>query len=256
MRAKRRLGQHFLHDPAVIRRIVDSVAPQPDDAVVEIGPGRGALTRALAARGAELTAIEVDRSLAARLAQDPALANVKILRADALRVDYRGLASRRALRIVGNLPYNISTPLLFRLLKAADRLRDLTLMLQREVVERMVASPGTRTYGRLTIMLAARCRVKKLFTVKAGAFNPPPKIESALVRLVPRSAPPFDAGDWQLFETLVRAGFSARRKTLRNALRPLADGATLEAAGLDPGARPDTLAPGDYARLSQLLSRR
>lgn len=185
---------------------------------------------------------------------DPALAGVEILRADALAVDYAAVAAGTPLRIVGNLPYNISSPLLFRLLADLASVRDLTLMLQREVVERMTARPGTRAYGRLTVMLAARCTVAKLFAVGTGAFTPPPRVESAVVRLVPHPAPPFDPGDWALFERLVRLGFAARRKTLRNALRGVTDAAGIAAAGLEPGARPDTLAAADYARLSRTLA--
>ncbi|HEX5313322.1 MAG TPA: 16S rRNA (adenine(1518)-N(6)/adenine(1519)-N(6))-dimethyltransferase RsmA [Gammaproteobacteria bacterium] len=256
MYANKRLGQHFLHDPAVIARILAAIAARPGEHLVEIGPGRGALTRPLAASGARLTVIELDRGLAAALAADPALAAVEVIVADALRTDYTALAGGAPLRIVGNLPYNISSPLLFRLLEAAARIRDLTLMLQREVVERMVAAPATRAYGRLTVMLAARCRVERLFVVGAGAFVPAPKVESAVVRLVPHLVPPFDWGDWELFEQLVRAGFSARRKTLRNALQAFADAKTIEAAGLDAGARPGTLAAADYARLSCLVASR
>ncbi len=254
-RANKRLGQHFLHDPAVISRILAAVSPRRGERIVEIGPGRGALTRPLAQSGARLIVIELDRGLADALAADPELAGVEILRADALGVDYDALATGARLRIVGNLPYNISSPLLFRLLRAAKHLTDLTLMLQREVVERMVAAPGTRAYGRLTVMLAARCRVEKLFAVGAGAFTPPPKVESAVARLVPHVSPPFDPGDWALFDRLVRAGFAARRKTLRNALREFADAAGLRAAGLDPGARPGAISPAEYAKLSRLLSR-
>lgn len=253
MQANKRLGQHFLHDPAVIGRIVEAINPRADDAIVEIGPGRGALTHALVGSDAELRVIELDRSLAERLARDPALEGVEVIRDNALRVDYATLAGGRRLRIVGNLPYNISSPLLFRFLEASERLVDLTLMLQREVVERMVAQPDSRTYGRLTVMLAARCRVEKLFTVGAGAFTPPPKVESAVVRLVPHAEPPFDPGDWTLFEDLVRAGFSARRKTLKNALRAYAETGTIEAAGLDPRARPDTVSPAGYAALARRL---
>lgn len=253
-RPNKRLGQHFLHDPAIIARILAALAPRPDEHFVEIGPGRGALTRPLAASGARLTAIELDRALAATLAADPALAGVNVLRADALAVDYRALAADAPVRIVGNLPYNISSPLLFRFLEAAERVRDMTLMLQREVVERMTAPPATRAYGRLTVMLAAHCTVRRLFTVGAGAFTPPPRVESALVRLVPHAAPPFDPGDWALFERLVRLGFGARRKTLRNALRGVASAEAIAAAGLDPGARPDTLAAADYARLARRLA--
>ena len=255
MYANKRLGQHFLHDPAIIDRIVSAINPRPDDHIVEIGPGRGALTLPLAASGARLDLIELDRTLAESLAAHPDLAGVRVHRANALEIDYARFASDGPFRLVGNLPYNISSPLLFRFLEAAKHIRDMTLMLQREVVERMVASPGTRDYGRLTVMLAARCRVEKLFIVRAGAFSPPPKVESAIVRVVPHAAPPFDPGDWGLFEKLVRAGFGARRKTLRNALRALADADRIEAAGLDPRARPDTLSPEDYARLAGDLAR-
>ncbi|MGH8224630.1 MAG: 16S rRNA (adenine(1518)-N(6)/adenine(1519)-N(6))-dimethyltransferase RsmA [Gammaproteobacteria bacterium] len=252
-RANKRLGQHFLHDPAVIARIVAAIAPREGEHIVEIGPGRGALTRPLAASGARLSVIELDRTLAAALTADPLLSDIEVIQGDALKADYAALAAGGPLRIVGNLPYNISSPLLFRFLDASAQLDDLTLMLQREVVERMVAAAGTRAYGRLTVMLAARCRIEKLFTVGAGAFTPPPKVESAVVRLVPHATLPFDPGDWALFERLVRAGFGARRKTLRNALRALADAATIEAADLDPRARPDTLSAADYARLARLL---
>jgi 16S rRNA (adenine1518-N6/adenine1519-N6)-dimethyltransferase len=253
MHANKRLGQHFLHDPAVIARIVATIRPQPREHIVEIGPGRGALTRPLAASGTRLSVIELDRALAAALAADPLLRNVKVIRGDALKMDYTALAADGLIRIVGNLPYNISSPLLFRFLDASPHLHDLTLMLQHEVVERMIAVPATRAYGRLTVMLAARCRVEKLFIVGAGAFAPPPKVESAVVHLVPHADAPFDPGDWALFERLVRAGFTARRKTLRNALAPLADADTIEAADLDPGARPGTVAAAGYARLARLL---
>lgn len=253
MYANKRLGQHFLHDPAIIERILAAVNPRPGEHIVEIGPGRGALTLPLATSGARLSIVELDRTLAAALADRPELRDAGIHRANALEIDYADFATDGPFRIVGNLPYNISSPLLFRFLDASRHIRDMTLMLQREVVERMVAKPGTRTYGRLTVMLAARCHVEKLFLVRAGAFSPPPKVESAIVRIVPHAEPAFDTGDWDLFENLVRSGFTARRKTLRNALRALVDAATIEAAGLDPRSRPDTLSPGDYARLSRRL---
>jgi len=254
MYANKRLGQHFLHDPAIIDRIISSINPRPDDHIVEIGPGRGALTLPLAASGARLDLVELDRTLAEALATHPDLAQVRVHRANALDVDYAQFADDGPFRLVGNLPYNISSPLLFRFLEAAEHILDMTLMLQREVVERMAASPGTRDYGRLTVMLAARCRVEKLFIVRAGAFSPPPKVESAIVRVVPHTEPPFDPGDWNLFDKLVRAGFTARRKTLRNALRALASAEQIEAAGIDPYTRPGTLSPADYARLSQNLA--
>ncbi len=253
MYANKRLGQHFLHDPAIIDRIISAINPRPDEHIIEIGPGRGALTLPLAASGARLDLIELDRTLAEALTTHPELTHAHVHHANALEIDYAQFAGDGPFRLVGNLPYNISSPLLFRFLEAAEHIRDMTLMLQREVVERMVASPGTRDYGRLTVMLAARCRVEKLFIVRAGAFSPPPKVESAIVRVVPHAEPPFDPGDWKLFEKLVRAGFGARRKTLRNALRTHADTVVIEAAGLDPGARPDTLSPTDYGNLSRLL---
>ena len=254
---RKRFGQHFLHDPSVIRRLLAAIDPRPGQRLVEIGPGPGALTVPLLQRLGNLDVIELDRDLVTALAERCLdLGELRIHPVDALRFDFRTLAGPgERLRIVGNLPYNISTPLLFRFLDAAAHIRDMTLMLQREVVERMAASPGTRTYGRLTVMLAARCRVEKLFLVRAGAFSPPPKVESAVVRVVPYAKPPFDPGDWSLFERIVRAGFTARRKTLRNALRGLADASTIEAAGLDPRARPDTLSPADYAQLSSHLAR-
>ncbi len=253
-RPKKRLGQHFLHDPAVINRILAAVNPQAGERIVEIGPGRGALTRALAASGAQLTAIELDRVLVATLAADPALATVNILHADALKVDYAALAGEGPIRVVGNLPYNISTPLLFRFLQAAEGISDLTLMLQREVVDRMIAPPGTRAYGRLTVMLAARCSVEKLFAIGRGAFTPAPQVDSALVRVVPSRTPRLNPDDWDLFEQLVRLGFMARRKTLRNALRTMVDSDIITAAGLDPGARPDTLSPTEYAALARQVA--
>jgi 16S rRNA (adenine1518-N6/adenine1519-N6)-dimethyltransferase len=256
MYANKRLGQHFLHDPAIIDRIISAINPRPDDHIVEVGPGRGALTFPLAASGARLDLLELDRTLAQALATHPDLAHVHVHRANALEVDYAEFAADGPFRLVGNLPYNISSPLLFRFLEAAEHIRDMTLMLQREVVERMAASPGTRDYGRLTVMLAARCRVEKLFIVRAGAFSPPPRVESAIVRVVPHAEPPFDPGDWGLFEKIVRAGFAARRKTLRNALRTVADAGQIEDAGLDPRARPDTLSPSDYAHLAWHLDGR
>ncbi len=243
-----------MHDPVIIARIIAAINPQPDEHLVEIGPGRGALTRSLAASGARLTLIELDRTLAARLGREPDLERAKILSADALAIDYAELAQAQPIRIVGNLPYNISTPLLFRFLQASARLVDLHLMLQREVVERMAASPGTRSYGRLTIMLAARCQTSKLFTIGPGAFQPPPKVDSSVVRLVPHPTPPFDPGDWGLFDQLVRRGFSARRKMLRSAFRGLLDPSLIKSAGLDPRARPDTLEPADYATLARILN--
>ena len=248
---RKRFGQHFLHDPGVLRRIVDSIAPAPDDVVVEIGPGEGALTRVLLARLPRLTAIEIDRDLAARLAEEFTPDRLTIHCADALEFDFSALAPDS--RVVGNLPYNISTPLLFHLADHAARLRDLHFMLQREVVERMVARHSTPDYGRLSVMLQTRFRMKKLFTVAPGAFRPPPKVESAVVRMEPIAEGELPEVDQKVFADLVRRAFSARRKTLRNALGLTeADFGVLR---LDSTLRPENLSPADYVRISELLDR-
>jgi 16S rRNA (adenine1518-N6/adenine1519-N6)-dimethyltransferase len=235
---RKRFGQHFLHERRVVQRIVDSIAPSPQDLIVEIGPGEGALTRPLLEATERLEAVEVDRDLAARLAQE--LPRLKVHTADALQFDYAVFAP--GARIVGNLPYNISTPLLFHLARFADRVRDMHFMLQLEVVERMVAAPSTPQYGRLSVALQARFAMTKLFNVSRGAFRPPPKVDSAVVRLQPLASP------LQIDEDLLRRAFSARRKTLRNAL----SGIDLAAAGIDPKLRPENLSPADYARLSRV----
>lgn len=234
-RPRKRFGQHFLHEAGVVRRIVEAIAPKREDLLVEIGPGEGALTRPLLDAAGSLHVIEIDRDLAERLRATP---GIVVHEADALEFDFGAFPS--GLRIVGNLPYNISTPLLFHLARYADRVRDLHFMLQLEVVERMIASPSTPAYGRLSVALQARFAMEKLFSVAKGAFRPPPKVESAVVRMVPRREP------LRVDEDLLRRAFSARRKTLRNALA----GVDVAAAGIDPGLRPENLSPEDYARLS------
>jgi len=216
----------------VLARLVEEIAPGKEDVLVEIGPGEGALTYRLLDKVGRLEVIEIDRDLAARLDK------VKVHQADALEFDYSIFP--KGVRIVGNLPYNISTALLFHLARYAERVRDMHFMLQLEVVERMVAAPSTAAYGRLSVALQARFRMKKLFNVGRGAFRPPPKVDSAVVRLEPL-AKPLDVD-----EDLLRRAFSARRKTLRNAL----PGANFAAAGIDATLRPENLSPEDYARLS------
>lgn len=254
---RKRFGQHFLHDPAVIARIVHAVAPQPRDHLVEIGPGRGALTGPLlACRAATLDAIEIDRDLAARLrARFAGARGFTLHESDALDFDFGALARTRGapLRIIGNLPYNISTPLLFRLLAHAPALADLTVMLQREVVTRLTAAPGGRDYGRLTVMLAPHAEVRSLFAVGPGAFQPPPKVWSAVVRITMRSPPLFTVSGQ--YAALVAAAFAQRRKTLRNALRQLLTGEEISACGIDPGVRPETLAPQAFNTLARALDR-
>jgi len=254
---RKRFGQHFLHDPQVIGRILAAVAPAPGEHLVEIGPGRGALTQALLDRpGITLDALEIDRDLAGLLR--PAFAAVPgahLHEADALRFDFRALAAARGgrLRIIGNLPYNISTPLLFHLAQAADVITDVTVMLQREVVLRMAAAPGSADYGRLTIMLAPHFAIERLFDVGPGAFRPPPKVWSAVARLAGRREPLFPVSP--SFAAVVAAAFNARRKTLRNALRQLLGAADIAAAGIDPQARPETLSPQQFNSLARTLDR-
>jgi 16S rRNA (adenine1518-N6/adenine1519-N6)-dimethyltransferase len=235
---RKRFGQHFLHEKRILARLVEAIAPSPGDVMVEIGPGEGALTGPLLEKLDKLEAIELDRDLAAGLAAKFPPVKLTVHCADALEFDYARFPA--GMRLVGNLPYNISTPLLFHLARYAAQVRDMHFLLQREVVERMVAAPSTPAYGRLSVSLQSRFQMKKLFNVAPGAFRPPPKVESALVRMQPL--------DWQLpvDEDLLRRAFSARRKTLRNALPEI----DFEAAGIDPKLRPENLSPEDYARLS------
>ncbi|HXL75410.1 MAG TPA: 16S rRNA (adenine(1518)-N(6)/adenine(1519)-N(6))-dimethyltransferase RsmA [Burkholderiales bacterium] len=237
-RPRKRFGQHFLHDPGVLARLVEAIHPSKTDVMVEIGPGEGALTRHLLKLVGHFEVIELDRDLASGLAAEFPPPHLIVHCADALEYDFTRFPP--GMRIVGNLPYNISTPLLFHLARFAQRVRDLHFMLQLEVVERMVAAPSTAAYGRLSVALQARFRMNKLFKVSKGAFRPPPKVESAVVRLEPLSR------ILEIDEQLLRRAFSARRKTLRNAL-PEIDFAAL---GIDSGLRPENLSAEDYARLS------
>ena len=237
-RPRKRFGQHFLHDPGVLARLVEAIHPSKTDVMVEIGPGEGALTRHLLKLVGHFEVIELDRDLASGLAAEFPPPHLIVHCADALEYDFTRFPP--GMRIVGNLPYNISTPLLFHLARFAPRVRDLHFMLQLEVVERMVAAPSTAAYGRLSVALQARFRMNKLFKVSKGAFRPPPKVESAVVRLEPLSR------ILEIDEQLLRRAFSARRKTLRNAL-PEIDFAAL---GIDSGLRPENLSAEDYARLS------
>jgi len=240
-RPRRRFGQHFLHDAGVVGRLVAAIRPERDDRLIEIGPGEGALTAPLLEHVDRLEVIEIDRDLAARLRSAFPAERLIVHEADALAFDFARLPA--GLRIVGNLPYNVSTPLLFHLATFVDRLRDMHFMLQLEVVERMVAAPSTPAYGRLSVALQARFGMEKLFNVSRGAFRPPPKVESAVVRMVPLEQP------LAVDEDLLRRAFSARRKQLRNAL-PLG-AADFERLELDPRLRPGDLSPQDYARITR-----
>ena len=249
--ARKRFGQHFLHDPQVLERIVRTVNPQRGDCLIEIGPGRGALTALLLPRVERLQVIEIDRDIIAPLrAACGDAANLEIHLADALKVDFASFASDdRPLRLIGNLPYNISTPLLFHLLEYAGRVRDMHFMLQKEVVDRICAEPGSDDYGRLTVTVAARAEAANLFKVGPGAFNPPPKVDSAVVRITPRPAP-FPLSDLAAYDRLVTAAFGQRRKTLANGLRGWLTPAQIAATGIEPGIRGERLAPAEFARLA------
>jgi 16S rRNA (adenine1518-N6/adenine1519-N6)-dimethyltransferase len=250
-RHKKRFGQHFLHERGILARIVAAIAPRADDRVVEVGPGEGALTLPLLAAAGRLTAIEIDRDLIPRLTAAAAgVGELTIIEADALTVDFTELAAGGRLRLVGNLPYNVSTPLLFHFLEHAPVITDMHFMLQKEVVDRMAADPGSKVYGRLSVMLQAVCEVERLFTVPPGAFTPPPKVDSAIVRLTPRADAAARVPAPQRLDALVRAGFAQRRKTLHNALRGLADDATLHAAGIDPRARAEAIAVDAWLALA------
>ena len=251
--ARKRFGQHFLSATGVVSDIINAVAAKPDDILVEIGPGLGALTVPLANTGAELHAIEFDRDLAAPLRKKFAdFDNVTIHECDALKFDYATLGDD--IRIVSNLPYNISTPMLFRLIEYKQHIRDLHLMLQKEVVDRMAAAPGSKRYGRLSIMLGCHMQVQPLFDVPPDAFSPPPKVNSAVVALRPLPDSAFQVLNHGEFSALVTKAFSKRRKTVRNALKGLANDEQLLEAGIDPGSRPEQIAIRNWVALTNRLS--
>ena len=252
--ARRRFGQNFLVDAHYVKRILDAVDPRPGDAIVEIGPGLAALTAGLVGRAGHISAIEIDRDLAARLRAAFSPGELTLHEGDALAFDFTPLGS--CLRVVGNLPYNISSPLLFHLAAFADRLRDVHVMLQREVVARMTAEPATPDYGRLTVMLQATFAMKRLLVIPPGAFRPAPKVDSSFVRLVPLGPAKPAIHDEALFARVVAAAFGQRRKTLRNALADICDEEVLRKADIDPKARGETLGVDHYVRLANLLAER
>ncbi|WP_370608127.1 16S rRNA (adenine(1518)-N(6)/adenine(1519)-N(6))-dimethyltransferase RsmA [Solemya velum gill symbiont] len=252
---RKRFGQNFLHDQGVIQRIVTAVNPQADQHLVEIGPGEAAITRLLVKECRHLDVIEIDRDLAPLVADtcgNPD--NLTVHNADALKFDFCSLATSGKLRVVGNLPYNISTPLLFHLLEQADCVADLHVMLQKEVVERIAAPHGNKSYGRLSVAIQARCRVQPLFTIGPGAFRPPPKIDSAVVRLVPDADKIAAIKDPVLFNRVLVSAFSMRRKTLRNALKKVADTTTLESCGIDPSLRAEQIPVEAFVSLANCLA--
>jgi len=254
-RARKRFGQHFLQDLNVVAHMVMCINPEPEDRLVEIGPGLGVLTRELLSRVPALDVVELDRDIIPKLAQSCGpLGNLNIHAADALKFDFASLAENgQALRVVGNLPYNISTPLMFHLLASRTVIRDMHFMLQKEVVDRLAASPGGRDYGRLGVMMQYFCRVESLFEVPPEAFDPPPKVDSAVVRLTPHAQPPVAVTDIALLEKVVLQAFSQRRKTLRNTLKPLFSAAEIESLGIDPVRRAETLSLAEFAALANAV---
>ena len=250
--ARKRFGQNFLNSAGVIRNIVDAIRPAPDDLMVEIGPGLAALTGPLLQCLKHLHVVEIDRDLIAGLRQRFTPAQLTIHEGDALRFDFAQLGA--GLRVVGNLPYNISSPLLFHLAAYAHGVKDMHFMLQKEVVDRMACAPGGSEFGRLSVMLQYRFWIERLFIVPPGAFTPPPKVDSAIVRLIPKPADQLTVKDDVLFAKLVSAAFSQRRKMLRNTLKDFIGEAALDALGIKPTARAETIAVADYVRLANHLS--
>jgi 16S rRNA (adenine1518-N6/adenine1519-N6)-dimethyltransferase len=253
-RARKRFGQNFLTDRGMVQRIVDAIAPDPSDLLLEIGPGQAALSDPLAETGADLHLIEIDRDLAERLRLHFATRpRVQLHVGDALTMDFGALCDGRRFRLVGNLPYNISTPLMFHVLQWSGLIVDMHFMLQREVVARMAAAPGGKAYGKLSIMCQYHCAIAPLFIVPPEAFSPAPRVHSAFVRLTPHEQPPVDIHDMGAFRRLLNQAFSMRRKTLRNGLRGILDEAAIESVGIDPGLRPETLNLAQFAALSNLV---
>ncbi len=253
-RARKRFGQHFLRDESIIDTIVACANPRSGDCTVEIGPGLGALTVPLLKRLDHLHVIELDRDIAPRLRELPGAAGkLTVHRADALKFDFASIDDERQMRLIGNLPYNISTPLLFHLLGFQGRIRDMHFMLQREVVLRLAARPNSKNYGRLSVIAQYHCQIDPLLDVPPRAFDPPPKVDSAVVRLQPHARAPVDVGNLPGFESLLRHSFAQRRKTLRNNLKTILSTEQIFACGIDPGARAETLELEQFAALSRQL---
>jgi len=255
-RPRKRFGQHFLHDQGVIRRIVDAIHPQSTDVIVEVGPGEGVLTQHLAPRCARLHALEIDRDLVAALTKYYAgNTAVTIHETDALKFDLCSINDGEiGIRLVGNLPYNISTPLLFHFMHHLGCIHDMHFMLQKEVVDRLVATPGNKTYGRLSVMIQVLCETDSLFDIGPGAFRPPPKVWSSVVRLVPRAVPLIEPEKIGVLEKLVQQAFSQRRKTLRKSLQGMITAETMQKHGIDDGRRPETLSLAEFVLLAELVA--
>ena len=256
-RARKRFGQNFLRDQNIIDKIIRSINPKPEDHIIEIGPGLGALTEELMGQ-CYLTLIELDRDLVQRLKDKyPEQNNFELFQADALKFNFEKLISElrpEKLRLVGNLPYNISTPLIFHLLKFKEIISDMHFMLQKEVVNRMAAKPGRKTYGRLSIILQYYCETHHLFDVKPESFSPPPKVDSAIIKIVPRTDIKHPVKDEILFQKLVTQAFSQRRKTIRNNLKKIVNDEQLNAANINPQSRPETLPVESFIKLTNMIA--
>lgn len=252
-RARKRFGQNFLHDHHWIDRIIRSIDAKPRDCIVEIGPGQAAMTREIIALAGHETAVEIDRDLAAFLRRQFSPRQLTLIEADALKLDWTTVHPSRRLRIIGNLPYNISSPLLFKLTEVADRVIDQHFMLQKEVVDRMVAQPGSKTYGRLSVMLQYRYKMHKLFDVPPGAFVPPPKVTSSIVRMIPYPQESLTPVNSEIFSGLVTAAFGQRRKTLRNAVRDFLTLRDFEGLEIAPESRAERISVQDFIRMAQWI---
>ena len=255
-RPRKRFGQHFLHDLNILQRIADAISPRTDEILVEIGPGKGALTLPLLERSGTLTVIELDRDLIEPLRKmTSGKGTLEIYNQDVLKFDFSTLTTDKhaLLRVTGNLPYNISTPLIFHLLKQHQLIQDMHFLLQKEVVDRLAAKPGGGSYGRLSVMVQYHCQVEKLFNVGSGAFTPPPKVESAFVRLIPYADRPWQATNHAHFAKLVKQAFSQRRKTLRKSLKSLATDEDFIQSGIDSSLRPERLTITDFVELSNSI---
>lgn len=254
-KARKRFGQNFLHDPVVIGRIVKAIRPQPGENLIEIGPGLGAITEPVAELTDHLTVIELDRDLAARLQQHPTMASkLTIIQTDAMKYDFGQLVKPgQKLKLFGNLPYNISTPLLFHLFRYCAHIENMHFMLQKEVVQRMTAGPGSKTFGRLSVMTQYYCDAMPVVEVGPGAFKPAPKVDSAVVRLIPKQRPEHEVVPVHLLNHVCLEAFNQRRKTLRNCLANIATAEQLLALQLDPGQRPEQLSVTDFIRIAQWL---
>jgi 16S rRNA (adenine1518-N6/adenine1519-N6)-dimethyltransferase len=254
-RARKRFGQHFLHDQNIIDLILRAINPLPGDHLVEIGPGQGALTYPLLQRCKDLIAIELDRDLVPVLQRESKrYGNLEVINADILEFNLASLGKEKKFRLLGNLPYNISTPLMFHVLESMSQIEDMHFMVQKEVGLRIVAGPGNNNYGRLSVMLQYRCECQYLFDVGPGSFSPPPKVDSAVVRMTPLTEPAHDIGDEKIFSAIVQAAFGQRRKTISNSLRSQVSRESISACGIDPSLRAENLTIGDFARLSRACS--